>query len=178
MLFALVALNFFAYQAFAGWSTTFLKEERGLSPAAIGWIISTQFSGALLGGFFWGWFSDRFGRRPTGIGFVLGAVSVLAYLSIAQSSMALAAAGFCWGFAINASVAWAPWMSELFPARGRSSAMAIFNWGRIVSMTAPLITGQIAAKLGLEVAMSLAVAGFGLAALIWFLLPETVSRDR
>jgi len=176
LLFCLVALNFFAYQAFAGWTTTFLKDERGLEPAAIGAIISTQFTGALIGGFFWGWFSDRYGRRPTGIGFVLGALAVLAYVTIAESPTAFAVIGFCWGFAITASVAWAPWMSELYPARVRSSAMSIFNWGRIVSMTAPLVTGQIAASFGLRAAMMLAVVGFGLAALVWFALPETVQR--
>ncbi len=176
LLFALVSLNFFAYQAFAGWTTTFLKEERGLAPAAIGWIVSTQFTGALIGGFFWGWFSDRYGRRPTGVGFALGALAVLAYVTVAQSSAALAAAGFAWGFAITASVAWAPWISELYPARVRSSAMSIFNWGRIVSMTAPLVTGQIAATMGLEAAMSLAIIGFGLGAAVWFLLPETTGK--
>jgi MFS family permease len=178
LLFLLVALNFFAYQAFAGWTTTFLKDERGFSSETIGWIVSTQFTGALIGGFFWGWFSDRYGRRPTGIGFALGAIAVLAYVTVARSPAALATAGFCWGFAITASVAWAPWMSELYPARVRSSAMSIFNWGRIVSMTAPLVTGQIAASFGLETAMSLAVAGFGLGALVWFALPETVDHRR
>jgi dipeptide/tripeptide permease len=54
--------------------------------------------------------------------------------------------------------------------------MSIFNWGRIVSMTAPLVTGEIAASFGLEAAMSLAIVGFGLGALVWFALPETVSR--
>ena len=176
LLFALVALNFFAYQAFAGWTTTFLKEDQGLTSETIGWIVSAQFTGALIGGFFWGWFSDRFGRRPTGIGFALGALSVLAYITIADSPTAFAVAGFCWGFAITASVAWAPWMSELYPMRVRSSAMSIFNWGRIISMTAPLVTGEIAARFGLETAMSLGIVGFGLGALVWFALPETVSR--
>ncbi len=176
LLFALVALNFFAYQAFAGWTTTFLKESQGLSSEAIGWIVSTQFTGALIGGFFWGWFSDRYGRRPAGIGFALGALSVLYYVTLAQSPTGFAVAGFCWGFAITASVAWAPWISELYPSRVRSSAMSIFNWGRIVSMTAPLVTGQIAASFGLEAAMALAIFGFGCAALVWFALPETVSR--
>jgi MFS family permease len=179
LLFALVALNFFAYQAFAGWTTTFLKDERGLTPETIGWIVSTQFTGALIGGFFWGWFSDRYGRRWAGTGFAFGALAVLAYVTVAQSTTALAVAGFCWGFAITASVAWAPWISELYPTRVRSSAMSIFNWGRIVSMTAPLITGQVAASFGLEAAMSLAVVGFALGAVVWFALPETVpSRER
>jgi MFS family permease len=174
LLFLLVALNFFAYQAFAGWTTTFLKEDRGLAAGTIGWIVSTQFTGALVGGFFWGWFSDRYGRRPTGIGFAFGALAALAYITIAQSPTAIAVAGFCWGFAITASVAWAPWISEMYPARVRSSAMSIFNWGRIISMTAPLVTGQIAASFGLEAAMLLGVLGFGLGAVVWFALPETV----
>jgi MFS family permease len=175
LLFLLVALNFFAYQAFAGWTTTFLKDERGLGSEAIGWIVSTQFTGALIGGFFWGWFSDRYGRRPTGVGFLFGALAALAYVTIAQSPTAVAVAGFCWGFAITASVAWAPWISELYPTRVRSSAMSIFNWGRIVSMTAPLLTGEIATSFGLEAAMLLGAVGFGLAAFVWFALPETVA---
>jgi MFS family permease len=177
LLFLLVACNFFAYQAFAGWTTTLLKD-RGLEPQVIGWIVSLQFGGALIGGFFWGWFSDRYGRRANGIGFVFASLAVLAYLTMAHSPSALAITGFAWGFAITASVAWAPWMAELYPARIRSSAMSIFNWGRIVSMTAPLITGQIAGRFGLEAAISLAALGFGLGAVVWFALPETLPSRR
>lgn len=48
----------------------------------------------------------------------------------------------------------------------------------VISMTAPLVTGEIAASFGLEAAMSLAIVGFGLGALVWFALPETVSRHK
>lgn len=176
LLFALVSLNFFAYQAFAGWTTTFLKEEELLGPDAIGSIVSLQFVGATIGGFFWGWFSDRYGRRLAGIGFFLGAAACLFYFQFADSRSELAAAGFVWGFGITASVAWAPWIAELFPVRMRSSAMSIFNWGRIVSMTAPLITGQISSSFGLTSAMMLSVVGFSAAGLVWFTLPETIKR--
>ncbi|MEE4211136.1 MAG: MFS transporter [Parvularcula sp.] len=177
LLFALVSLNFFAYQAFAGWNTTFLQEVRGFDPKVVGDIVSTQFTGALLGGFFWGWFSDRYGRKPVGVGFLVGAAAILIYLTIARTPSAIAIAGFAWGFAITASVAWAPWISEMYPARVRSSAMSIFNWGRIVSMTAPLITGQIASSFGLQVAMALSIIGFGAGGIVWFLLPETHRRN-
>ena len=78
---------------------------------------------------------------------------------------------------ITASVAWAPWMSELFPAHLRSTAMSIFNWGRIISMTAPLVTGWIADDFGLTAAMLLSAIGFGLGGLVWLLLPETIERE-
>lgn len=176
LLFLLVAANFFAYQAFAGWTTTYLKDIRALDPAMIGRLISAQFVGATIGGFFWGWFSDRYGRRLAAFGFFMGAAASFYYLKIAAGPGELAIAGFCWGFGINASVAWAPWISELYPVRMRSSAMSIFNWGRIVSMTSPLITASIAASYGLTTAMLLSVVGFALGGIIWFALPETVNR--
>ncbi|MEE4200921.1 MFS transporter [Erythrobacter sp.] len=176
LLFLLVSLNFFAYQAFAGWTTTYLQNERGFGPETIGHIISLQFTGALIGGFFWGWFSDRYGRKPVGIGFAVGASAIWAYLTLAETPTSFAIFGFAWGFTMTASVAWAPWISEMYPTRVRSSAMSIFNWGRVVSMTAPLVTGEIAASFGLGTAMSLAVVGFAIGAVLWFMLPETHRR--
>lgn len=177
LLFLLVSLNFFAYQAFAGWTTTYLKDELGYGPEAIGNIVSLQFTGALIGGFFWGWFSDRYGRKPVGVGFAVGAAAIFGYLTIAQTPTAFAVFGFVWGFAMTASVAWAPWISEMYPTRVRSSAMSIFNWGRIVSMTAPLLTGEIAAAFGLGSAMSLAIFGFAIGTVVWFMIPETHKRE-
>ena len=178
LLFFLVGLNFFAYQAFAGWVTTYLKDIQHYPPALIGSIVSWQFIGATVGGFFWGWFADRYGRRLSAIGFFIGGASVLLYLYVLKSPEALRYGGALWGFMITASVAWAPWMSELFPAPLRSTAMSIFNWGRIISMTAPLVTGAIAERFGLGVAMSLSAFGFAAGGCVWLLLPETVARER
>ena len=78
LLFFLVGCNFFAYQAFGGWVTTYLKENLGYPQGTVGRIVAWQFIGATLGGFFWGWFSDRFGRRLSAVGFLLGGLSVRA----------------------------------------------------------------------------------------------------
>ena len=51
-LFVLVACNFFAYQAFAGWTTTYLKATLHLDAGAVGKLVQWQFGGALVGGFF------------------------------------------------------------------------------------------------------------------------------
>lgn len=176
LLFLLVGLNFFAYQAFAGWVTTYLKDVKGFTANVAGDVISWQFIGAVVGGFFWGWFSDRYGRRLAAVGFLLGGLSVILYLTVLHSPMALRLGGAAWGFLITASVAWAPWMSELFPAHLRSTAMSIFNWGRIISMTAPLVTGAIADSMGLEAAMMLSAIGFIGGGIVWLFLPETIGR--
>ena len=176
LLFLLVGLNFFAYQAFAGWVTTYLKEVKAYAPEVISKIVYWQFIGAVLGGFFWGWFSDRYGRRLSAIGFFIGAASVLVYLTALHSATQLQFGGAVWGFMITASVAWAPWMSELFPAHLRSTAMSIFNWGRLISMTAPLVTGAVADVYGLTSAMLLSAAAFAMGGVVWLLIPETVVR--
>lgn len=176
LLFLLVGLNFFAYQAFAGWVTTYLKDVKQFAPALISKIVYWQFIGAVFGGFFWGWFSDRYGRRLSAIGFFIGGASVLLYLTVLQSPTQLQYGGALWGFMITASVAWAPWMSELFPAHLRSTAMSIFNWGRLISMTSPLITGAVAEAYGLTSAMLLSAGAFMLGGVVWLMIPETVAR--
>lgn len=178
LLFVLVGLNFFAYQAFAGWVTTYLKDVKHFEPQVISRIVTWQFIGAVIGGFFWGWFSDRYGRRLTGIGFFVGGASVLLYLLVLDSAFALQFGGALWGFMITASVAWAPWMSELYPPHLRSTAMSIFHWGRIISMTAPLITGAIAEAFGLPTAMTMSAAGLIVGGVVWLMIPETVERRR
>lgn len=176
LLFLLTSLNFFGYQAFAGWVTTYLKDVKQFTPELISKIIYWQFIGAVVGGFFWGWFSDRYGRRLCGIGFFIAGAAVVAYLTLFRDPLSLQLGGALWGFMITASVAWAPWMSELFPAHLRSTAMSIFNWGRIISMTSPLVTGAIADAYGLESAMLLSAVAFTLGGVVWLMLPETVAR--
>jgi nitrate/nitrite transporter NarK len=79
---------------------------------------------------------------------------------------------------LSASAIWGPWLSELYPPHLRSTAASIYNWGRVISMMAPLITAPMAEVLGLAPVMCLASVSFLLAAVIWFRLPETVKHSR
>jgi predicted MFS family arabinose efflux permease len=178
LLFVLVGLNFFAYQAFAGWVTTYLKDVRLFEPEMISRILTWQAVGGMLGCFFWGWFSDRYGRRVSGTGFFVAGAAVLLYLLVLDSPMSLQIGGGVWSFMISASVAWAPWMSELYPPHLRSTAMSIFHWGRLISMTAPLVTGAVAEAFGLQSAMTMSAVGLILGGIVWMMIPETVVRRR
>ena len=176
MLTLLAGLNFFAYQAFTGWATAWLKDDRGFSAADIGAIVGWTALASIFGGFFWGWIGDRYGRRAPATGFLIAAALILVYLSAPLDVVGLQVVAFLYGAALACSTVWGPWLAELYPQHLRSTAASIFNWARIVSFAAPLITGQLAENFGLAVTMSTASLTFAVAALIWLRLPETLER--
>jgi MFS family permease len=176
LLALMTGLNFFAYQAFTGWATTYLKEDRGIPDTVVGDVVGWQFIGAAIGGLIWGWVSDRLGRRAAAWGFVVAAAIIPVYLFVDMPLGLLELTGFVYGVMLSCSAIWGPWLSELYPPHLRSTAASIFKWGRIISMTAPLITAPMADAFGRAPVMSLASVSFLLAALIWFSLPETVKK--
>ncbi len=177
LLACMTGLNFFAYQAFTGWATTYLKTVRGIADNVVGDVVGWQFLGAALGGLIWGWISDRYGRRSAALGFVAAAAIIPIYLFVPMPFTWLEITGFVYGVMLSCSAIWGPWLSELYPPHLRSTAASIFNWGRVISMTAPLITAPLAEAYGLAPVMSLASVSFLGAAAIWFSLPETVKRS-
>jgi MFS family permease len=178
LLAVMTGLNFFAYQAFTGWASTYLKEDRGIPDTVVGDVLGWQFIGAALGGLVWGWVSDRYGRRAAAWGFVGAAALIPVYLFVDMPIGLLELTGFAYGVVLSCSAIWGPWLSELYPPHLRSTAASIFNWGRVISMTAPLITAPLAENFGRAPVMSLASISFLAAAAIWFSLPETVNRTK
>ncbi len=176
LLATMTGLNFFAYQAFTGWATTYLKTERGIADSIVGDVVGWQFIGAAAGGLIWGWISDHYGRRSAATGFILAAVIIPIYLFVPMPVTMLEVTGFVYGVMLSCSAIWGPWLSELYPPHLRSTAASIFNWGRVISMTAPLITAPLAERFGLAPVMSLASVSFLAAAAIWLSLPETVNK--
>lgn len=176
LLATMTGLNFFAYQAFTGWASTYLKEDRAIPDTIVGDVLGWQFIGAAIGGLVWGFISDRFGRRIAAWGFVAAAALIPVYLFVPMPIGLLELTGFTYGIMLSCSAIWGPWLSELYPSHLRSTAASIFNWGRVISMTAPLITAPLADSFGRAPVMSLASISFLLAAVIWFRMPETVGR--
>jgi MFS family permease len=176
LLATMTGLNFFAYQAFTGWATTYLKTVRMIPDSVVGDILGWQFIGAAAGALFWGRISDRLGRRGPAWGFVAAAVIIPVYLFVPMGVRLLELTGFAYGIMLSSSATWGPWLSELYPPHLRSTAASIFNWGRVVSMTAPLITAPLAEAFGLAPVMCLASVSFVAAAAIWLSLPETLQR--
>jgi MFS family permease len=176
MLAAMTGLNFFGYQAYSGWLTTYLSSVRALSPTVTGQIVSWEFAGNIIGGFAWGWAADRFGRRFNAVGFLIAAAAIGVFILSPTNVPLLQAIGFVYGATLCSSVIWGPWLAELYPPHLRSTAASIFNWGRIISFFAPLATAGIAGRFGLAAAMLSGSVSFTLAAVIWLCQPETLNR--
>jgi predicted MFS family arabinose efflux permease len=172
----LCGLNFFAFQAFNGWVTTFLRESHGFSPDAVGRIMTVLHVGSMIGAIAWGLVGDRFGRRASAWGFALCAVFIVVYLNVPPGATTYAVAGFAYGFCLVCTGIWGPYFAELYPEHLRATAASIFNWGRIVSLFGALLAGAIADRFGLEAIMYVGAATFAVAALLWWTLPETLQR--
>ncbi len=175
-LAAMTGLNFFGYQAYNGWLTTYLIDVRGFSPGISGMLVAWQFAGNICGGFAWGWAGDRFGRRFNASGFLVLALAILLFLAAPRSVPLLCGIGFLSGAALCSSVIWGPWFAELYPPHLRSTAASIFNWGRVISFFAPPVTATIAEHFGMVAAMSAGSVSFTLAAILWLMQRETLAR--
>ena len=176
LLATMTGLNFFGYQAYSGWLTTYLTSTRGLTAAVAGGLVAWQFAGNVCGGFFWGWAADRFGRRFNALGFLIASAAIAIFLLSPTNLPLLRGIGFIYGGTLCASVVWGPWLAELYPAHLKATAASIFNWGRVISFFAPLITAGIAGHFGLAAAMFSASVSFSVAACIWLMQPETLVK--
>jgi MFS family permease len=175
-LVLLCGLNFFAFQAFNGWVTTFLKEDQGYSPDLVGKLMTALHVGSMIGAIAWGLLADRLGRRFNALGFLLAAVFIVVYLNVPANPLMLGIAGFAYGFCLVSICVWGPYFAELYPEHLRATAASIFNWGRVVSLFGALVAGAIAQRYGLPTIMYLGGLTFLLAALVWWSLPETLAR--
>lgn len=177
-LVLLCGLNFFAFQAFNGWITTYLKEEQGYSPDTVGKVLTALHVGSMVGAIAWGLLADRLGRRFNALGFFLAAVFIVVYLNVPQNPLMLAGAGFAYGFCLVSICIWGPYFAELYPEHLRATAASIFNWGRVVSLFGALLAGAIAHRFGLQTIMYIGGATFLCGALVWWSLPETLGAQR
>ena len=177
-LVLLCGLNFFAFQAFNGWITTYLKEDQHYSADMVGKLLTALHVGSMVGAIAWGLLADRFGRRFNALGFLLAAAFVVVYLNVPQSPLMLAIAGFAYGFCLVSICIWGPYFAELYPEHLRATAASIFNWGRIVSLFGALVAGTVAQRFGLHTIMYIGGATFLLGAIVWWSLPETLGAER
>jgi MFS family permease len=170
----LCGLNFFAFQSFNGWLSTYLREVLHLSANAVGGMVTAVHLGSMTGAILWGLAADWYGRRFNAYAFYAAGALIAIYLVVPALPTLLAVIGFAYGFAFVASGVWGPYFTELYPSHLRATAASIFNWGRAVSLVGALGSGWIAEHVGLQAAMGVGAVVFAGAAALWRTLPETL----
>jgi MFS family permease len=174
----LYSANAMGYWGITVFLTTFMVQKFGVSPqTAIGYAIMfyvVQFFFSYLGT----GLSDRVGRRPTGI---LGAIIMMTTTVLAATAsdlnvflvfgaIEIAMLGWLWGISDT-------YLSEMFPTSIRGSCFGIgVGGGRIMSISAPFLTGAGIAAFG-PTTPFLASAGLWVLTIIGYLLgPETAGK--
>ncbi len=180
----LTSLVMFGYWGFFTWLPGFLAtpiEQGGAGLSIVKsmvWIIPTQI-GAFFGYLSFGFISDRLGRRPTFIGFLLAAAALVpVYGYMARSPMALLATGPLLGFFSHGYFSvFGAMLSELFDTDVRATAQGFtYNAGRVLGGLAPYTIGALAVTRGLGPALVLTSAFFIAGAFLILTFPETRGR--
>ncbi|MEI7658371.1 MAG: MFS transporter [Phycisphaerae bacterium] len=175
----------FAYWGLFTWVPQHLARSTGEGGAGLGlvkstkWIVAMQV-GAFLGYTSFGFFADRFGRRPAFIAWVLGAAAVVpVYALYARNESVLLIAGPLVGFFGHGYFSvFGAILAELFPTSVRGAAQGLcYNAGRAVSALAPWAVGSVADRHGLGVAIALTSVLYLVGAALVIFLPETRGKE-
>ena len=180
----------FAYWGVNTWLPGFLSAPKSEGGAGLNimqtsaWIFTMQI-GAFLGYVTFGWFADRFGRRPAFFTYVLIAsiltpiYGITPQLAGASSETWLLILGPLVGFFGTGFFSlFGAMLSEIYPTAVRGAGQGfVYNIGRAASALAPFAVGAMADRQGIGAALALNSAFFLIGAVLIFTLPETRNTE-
>ena len=163
------------------WLPTYLRTALHLSVATSAGYLGFNILGSLIGPFFYGWMSDRMGRRPAFMTFlVLQAANVAAYLlAPIGAAVTIVLSFFLGAFQAALASGMLPTFAELFPTNIRASGQGFcLGGGRGFGSIVPATVGLLAASLPLGTAMgTCALCAYAVAFCAAVFLPETSGMD-
>jgi MFS family permease len=174
------ACTMFAWWGFNLWVPSYLQSPAiGLSSARMSGFIVVMQIGMWLGYVTFGFIADAIGRKRAYVACLLvAAVCVLAYAYTSNAAALLVLGPLTAFFATGFFSGFGAVTAELYPTAVRATAQGFtYNVGRIASAAAPWLVGGITETHGFPAALSLAAAGYALAAVFWIFIPETAGRE-
>ncbi|HUK99312.1 MAG TPA: MFS transporter [Nitrospirota bacterium] len=170
----------FAYWGLFTWMPGFLSSPIEKGGAGLGLVRSSQWIvpmmvGAFFGYVSFGFFADRFGRRPTFAFFlVVSAALVYIYGNTRDATTLMLLGPFVGFFGSGYFSAFGAFISELFPTRARGAGVGFcYNVGRMMSAFAPTVVGYCAGLWGIGAALTITAFAFVAGAISIYTLPET-----
>lgn len=153
----LCSVQNFGYYGVMIWLPNYLSTRFGFGLTQSAVWTSVTIAGMAVGIFAFGHIADRVGRRPAFLGYMLMAAIMVALYSRLTDPFALLVAGAVMGFFVNGMLGgYGALISELYPTAARATAQnVLFNIGRAVGGTGPVVVGAVAAAFGFDTAIAL-----------------------
>ncbi len=178
------SFTLFAWWGFNLWVPAYLSLPAasggvGLSAQAMSGLVVFMQVGMWFGYITFGVVSDRVGRKPSYIAYLLMAAALLGLYSATRNAWLLLALGpFVAFFGTGYYTGLGTVTAEYFPTRIRATAQGFtYNVGRIASAVAPFTVGSMAERDGFGVAFRVLAAAFVAASVCWLWIPETRGRE-
>lgn len=151
----------------------------GLSTVTMSWFVVAMQVGMWFGYVTFGFVSDRMGRKPTYIAYLLAAcVLVFVYSLVRRPSALLLLGPFVAFFGTGYFSGFGAITAEVYPTAIRATAQGFtYNVGRLASAVAPFLVGSLAQNDGFGAAFTMTSAAFLVAAAFWLFIPETRGRQ-
>ena len=171
----LCSVQNFGYYGVMIWLPNYLASRFGFGLTQSAVWTSVTIAGMAVGIYCFGHIADRVGRRPAFFGYMLMAGVMVVVYSRLTDPIALLIAGAVMGFFVNGMLGgYGALISELFPTAARATAQnVLFNIGRAVGGTGPIVVGAVAAAFGFDTAIALLALLYALDIVaLMLLIPE------